>query len=318
MTPSERHVVFGTGQVGSKLVDLLLARGLHVRSVRRTAEASRHPAHEAVQADIYNLEATVDAARGAKVVYHCANAPYHEWPRLLGPMYRHIAAAAQAAGARLVVLDNVYAVGATGRFDEATEERPCSRKGRIRKALADELRAMHLRGDLQVTIGRASDFFGPGADNTTLLHPRAMAQLVAGQTVDVIGDIDQPHSWSYLPDVAHGLMQLGLHGELSGQTYHLPVLSAQTGRAMLTGVANELNLPLRVRRMPSWMMSAAGWFSPVMRELQEMQYQFDHPFVMSDARIRGLLSLAPTPLEAQFAATAAWLRVRGTAPRAQG
>lgn len=311
MGTSEVHVVFGTGQVGSKLVDRLLARGLRVRSVRRSAEASRHAAHEPIQADVYDRDAAVRAASGATVVYHCTNAPYHQWPTQLPLLYRHIAAAAQAAGARLVVLDNVYAVGATGTFDEDTPERPCSRKGVLRKELADELRAQHARGDLAVTIGRASDFFGPGADNTTLLHPRAIAQLLAGQTVDVIGDIDQPHSWSYAPDVAEGLLELGMHPDLAGQTLHLPVLPAQTGRSLLTALAAELKVPLRTRRMPGWMMTVAGWFSPLMRELPEMQYQFESPFVMSDTRIRGLLPIRPTPLEAQIAATAAWLRTRG-------
>jgi nucleoside-diphosphate-sugar epimerase len=306
------HVVFGTGQVGSKLVDRLLARGLRVRSVRRSAEASRHASHEPVQADVYDRDAAIRAAAGATVVYHCTNAPYHAWPTRLPLLYRHIAAAARAAGARLVVLDNVYAVGATGTFDEDTPERPCSRKGALRKELADELRAMHARGDLAVTIGRASDFFGPGADNTTLLHPRAMAQLLSGKAVDVIGDVEQLHSWSYVPDVAEGLLELGLHPELAGQTLHLPVLPAQSGRSLLTALAAELNVPLRTRRMPGWMLKIAGWFSPTMRELPEMQYQFEHPFVMSDARIRGLLPIRPTPLEAQITATANWLRTRSS------
>jgi nucleoside-diphosphate-sugar epimerase len=304
------HVVFGTGQVGGVLVDRLLARGLRVRSVRRSAERSRHAAHEAIQADVYDRDAAIRAAAGATVVYHCTNAPYHQWPKQLPPLYRHIAAAAQRTGARLVVLDNVYAVGASGTFDEQTPEQPCSRKGVIRKALADELRAMHARGELLVTIGRASDFFGPGVENTTLIHARAIAQLLAGQTVDVIGDIDQPHSWSYAPDVAEGLLELGLHPELAGQTLHLPVLPAQTGRSLLTALAAALQVPLRTRQMPGWMLKVAGIFSPLMRELPEMQYQFSSPFVMSDARIRGLLPIRPTPLDEQITATAAWLRNR--------
>jgi nucleoside-diphosphate-sugar epimerase len=308
MHPQELHVVFGTGQVGSQLVDRLLSHGLRVRTVRRSAEESRHSAHETLRADLYDRDAAVRAAEGAAVVYHCANAPYPEWSTKLPPLYRHVAVAAQSAGARLVVLDNVYAVGATGTFDEDTPEQPCSRKGSIRKELTDELRALHARGDVAVTIGRASDFFGPGADNTTLLHPRALQQLRTGATVDVIGDLDQPHSWSYTPDVAEGLFQLGLHPELAGQTLHLPVLPAQTGRAMLTALAAELGVPLRARRMPGWLLRVAGLFSPLMRELPEMQYQFEHPFVMSDARIRTLLPIVPTPLDAQIRATAAWIR----------
>ena len=307
MTDSELHVVFGTGQVGSYLVDRLLAHGVRVRTVRRSAEASRHPMHEAVQADILDRDATVRAAAGAAVVYQCTNAPYHEWPTKLPLLYRHIAAAAQAAHARLVVLDNVYAVGATGTFDEDTPERPCSRKGALRKQLADELRALHARGDVAVAIGRASDFFGPGVEEATLLHTRAIGQLLTGQSIDLIGDIDQPHSWSYAPDVAEGLLRLGLRPDLAGQTLHLPVLPAQSGRSLLTALAAELGVPLRTRRMPTWMLRIAGWFSPLMRELPEMQYPFEAPFVMADARARALLDMQPTPLDEQIRATAAWL-----------
>jgi nucleoside-diphosphate-sugar epimerase len=310
MESPELHVVFGTGQVGSQLVDRLLARGFRVRSVRRSAEAPRHPAHETIQADLYDSEAAIRAAQGASVIYHCTNAPYHQWPTHLPLLYRHIAAAAAATKARLIVLDNVYAVGATGTFDETTPEKPCSRKGLIRKQLADELRSLHQRGELSVTIGRASDFFGPGAENTTLLHPRAISQLMAGKTVDVIGDIDQLHSWSYVPDVAEGLLQLGLHPELAGKTYHLPVLPAQTGRSLLSALARELNVPLNTRRMPNWMLRMSGLFSPLMRELPEMQYQFENPFILSDARIRSLLPLAPTPVSEQITATAKWIRSR--------
>jgi nucleoside-diphosphate-sugar epimerase len=311
MTPL--HVVFGTGQIGRQLVDRLLARGLPVRSVRRSAEASRHPLHQTIQADVHDREAALQAAAGATVVYHCVNVPYHQWSAQLPPLYHHIAAAARAAGAHLVVLDNVYAVGATGTFDEETPEQPCSRKGAIRKQLADELRAMHARGELRVTIGRASDFFGPGANNTVLLHPRATAQLRSGTTVDVLGNVDQPHSWSYVGDVAEGLLQLGLHPELAGQTFHLPVLPAQSGRSLLEALATELGVPLRVRRMSPWMLRMLGWFSPVMREMPEMQYQFENAFIMSDARIRRELSLQPTPLAEQITATAQWIRGLGRA-----
>ena len=308
MSSNELHVVFGTGQVGTQLVDRLLAHGVRVRTVRRSPEASRHPAHEAVQADLHDREAAIRAATGAAVVYHCASAPYDKWPTQLPPLYRHIAAAALAANARLVVLDNVYAVGATGTFDEDTPERPCSRKGLVRKQLADELRLLHAQKGLAVTIARASDFFGPGVEDSTLLHPRAIAQMLSGSTVDVISNIDQPHSWSYTPDVAEGLFQLGLNPEFAGQTLHLPVLPAQTGRFLLSAIATEMGVPMQVRRMPGWMLNMLGWFNPVLRELSEMKYQFEQPFVMSDARIRGLLSIQPTPIAEQITATANWIR----------
>lgn len=308
MSNSDLHVVFGAGQIGSELIDRLLKRGHRVRSVRRSPASSRHELHEVVQADVYDLNAALRAANGATVVYHCANAPYHQWKEQLPPLYRNIASAAKAANARLIVLDNVYSVGATGSFDEATPERPCSRKGMIRKQLSDELREMHAKKELSVTLGRASDFFGAGGDNSALLHPRSMAQLLKGEVVDVLVNIDRPHSWSYPADVAEGLLQLGLHPELSGQTLHLPVLPPQTGRAMLTALAAELGQTLKVRQMPGWLLRVLGWFNPVMGEFPEMMYQFENPFVMSDERIRRLLSIEPTPWATQISETAQWIQ----------
>ncbi|MFM7232220.1 MAG: alpha/beta fold hydrolase [bacterium] len=306
-TSFQTHVVFGAGQVGRLLVDHLLSRGYRVRSVQRSEQRQHHPSLEVVRADVLDKAAALRAAAGATVVYHCAGAPYAQWSSVLPTMYRNIAAAAMATRARLVVLDNVYAVGATGTFDEDTPERPCSRKGALRKQLVDEYRDMHAKGELAVAIGRASDFIGPGANNTMLLHPRSIRQLLSGRKVDVIGDIDQPHSWSYTPDVARGLMELGLHPQLDGLTLHLPVLAPRSVRFMLNALATALKLPLRVRRMPGWMLAAVSTFDPTMGELHEMRYQFENPFVMSDTRIRQLLPLRPTHLSKQVITTAAWL-----------
>jgi hypothetical protein len=122
--------------------------------------------------------------------------------------------------------------------------------------------------------------------------------------------IDQPHSWSHTPDVAEGLFQLGLHPEMAGHTLHLPVPPPLSGRTMLSALAAVLGTELVVRRMPKAMLRMMGWINPMMRELPEMQYQFENPFVtwnplvISDARIRNLLPIGPTPLKDQMPATA--------------
>ena len=309
MNQKQLHVVFGAGQVGSLLANRLVEAGHRVRVVRRKAQTSQHADLEFVQADVYDRDAAIRAAAGATVVYQCTNAPYHAWPTQLPPLYRHIAAAAQAAGARLVVLDNLYMVGKTSApFAETVAEQPCSKKGQVRKDLADELRAMHARGDLRVVFGRASDFFGPGVDQGAIQHPRSMAQLLGGKTVDLLGNADQLHSWSYVPDVAAGLHALGEHPETDGEIFHLPVLPPQTARQQLQALANALDVPLKVRVMPRWLLRSIGLMSPTMREFDEMLYQFDAPMVMVDAKIRTRLGLLPTPLATQMTATAAWIR----------
>lgn len=318
--PLPLHVIFGAGQVGGLLAQQLLAAGQRVRVVRRSPQKANHPHLEVRAADAYDRAQALSAAEGAAVVYQCTNAPYHEWPKLLKPLVTHIADAAQAADARLVVLDNLYMIGQLpqGPFGEDQPEQPTSQKGKIRKQIADDLRDRCRRGDLKLVFGRASDFWGPGVDQGALQHPRLMEQLVRGKTVELLADPGQLHSFSYTPDVARGLMLLGTQGDAVGQVWHLPVLPARTSLAHLQALAGELGQPLRTRQLPRWLLKAAGLFSPMLGELGEMMYQFDGPMRVDSQRFAAAFGAEPTPWEEQVRATAAWMRGRYAAPGAPG
>ncbi len=67
---------------------------------------------------MFDPEAAVRAAGGAEVVYQCTVALYDERTTKRHLLSRHIAATVQSACARFVVVDNVYAVGATVTFDK--------------------------------------------------------------------------------------------------------------------------------------------------------------------------------------------------------
>jgi hypothetical protein len=56
------------------------------------------------------------------------------------------------------------------------------------------------------------------------------------------------------------------------------------------------------------MLRAIGLVMPFMRELPEMAYQWEVPFVIDDAKFRARFGTAPTPLAEQIATTAAWAR----------
>ena len=114
------------------------------------------------------------------------NPPYDAkiWAELVPRYMENLIAAARDAGARLVVLDNVYMLGRPGGrpFDEDTPPNPCSRKGEIRARAAERLFEAHRRGDVLATAGRASDFYGPGGTQTHLgdqFWPRALAGKTA-------------------------------------------------------------------------------------------------------------------------------------------
>jgi nucleoside-diphosphate-sugar epimerase len=314
-TTAQLHVIFGAGQVGSLLAQALLNRGLAVRLVRRSPQQSSHPLLQVCGADAYDPAQAKAAAAGAAVVYQCTNAPYHQWPTHLSRLVLNIADAAQAAGAKLVVLDNLYMLGTlpAGPFAEDQPEQPCSKKGLIRKQIADELRARQRRGELQVVFGRAPDFWGPGVEQGAIQHPRLIDQLLRGAPLDVMASPTVVHSYAFVPDVAEGLAILGTRAAADGRVWHLPVLPAQSSLAHLQALAQALGQPLKTRVMPRWLLQVIGWFSPLMREMPEMMYQFDAPMQVDSTAFCREFGVEPTPFAEQVRQTATWIKDRGPA-----
>ena len=282
------HVVFGAGQVGPPLARLLVAAGHRVRLVRRSDAAVSIPGVEALRADARDAEAAAETARGATAVYHCVNVAYDSalWAAELPRVLDGLIAAAGRTGARLVVLDNLYPLGRPrGRaFSEATPFDPCSRKGEIRARLHQQLEAAVRRGDVRAVTGRASDFYGPGGVGTHFAD-RFWPAALAGKPASMIIPLDTPHTYHFIPDVAAGLAKLGQDPGAEG-TYMLPCQPAEPTRALVDHLAAALGRPITTRRMPPLLLKGLGLFMPIIRELAEMAYQWEEPFVVDDARFR--------------------------------
>ena len=175
------HVVFGTGQVGSALAAHLGGMGIAVRAVSRNRPPTLADGVDWRPADVTDPEAATDAAKGASVVYQCLNAPYNQWPERFPPLQRGVLAAAEASGALLVSLENLYGYGPTGG-KPMTEDLPLAAttvKGRTRAAMTAELLAAAEADRVRIAIGRASDFFGAGVTEGSTLGQRVFGNALA-------------------------------------------------------------------------------------------------------------------------------------------
>jgi nucleoside-diphosphate-sugar epimerase len=307
----ELHVLFGAGQVGGWLARLLLGSGRRVRIARRSPGEAPAGA-EVVLGDASDPAFCARATAGAAAVYHCMNPPYDRraWAALLPRWMDHLIAAAGRARARLVVLDNLYMLGRPGGrpLDEDTPVNPCSRKGEIRARVAERLLEAHRRGDVLATTGRASDFYGPDAP---LGHvgDQFWRGAIAGGSAWVLVDPDAIHTYHYVPDVAAGLLALGTAEEDAyGRPWMLPCAPAESLRALAVRLSGALGRSIRLRAAPRWAVKTAGLFVPLLREVVEMLYQWDEPFVVSDRRFRERFAIAATGADEAAAATVAWAR----------
>jgi nucleoside-diphosphate-sugar epimerase len=306
------QVVFGAGQVGRVLATLLADRGVTVRVVSRRRPAGLAAGTDWRAADAADPDAAGDAAKGAAVIYQCLNAPYAQWPERFPPLQRGVLAAAERTGALLVSLENLYGYGPTGGRP-MTEDLPLAAttvKGRTRAAMTGELLAAAEAGRVRIAIGRASDFFGAGVTQGSALGERVFGSALAGRRADFIGKPDLPHTYSYVPDIAAGLVTLGTDARAVGQVWHLPGPPTVTTQALLELLAAQVGHPVGVRSVPRLALRVLGLFNPMMRGLAEMSYQFDEPFVLDTSKYESVFGAAGTPLAAAIAATVAWYRTR--------
>jgi nucleoside-diphosphate-sugar epimerase len=302
------HVVLGaTGGAGRALVRELVRRRHRVRAVSRSAVGPWPQAVEVTPADIRRAEDVRKACRGAAVVYHAVNVPYAQWQQILPAMADNVIAASSAADAVLVVVDNLYMYGPSlGPMTEETPRRASGAKGQLRAQLEETFLAAHAKGRVGVAIGRGSDFYGPHANSAPDLL--AVRPALRGRIASWPGSLDAPHTLTYLPDFARGLVTLGTQARAWGEVWHIPSGPPVTGRAFITEVFEALGQPPRMRRLGRGMMRLAGLFDRQIREAREVLYQFEQPFVMDTSKFERTFEATITPLRDGIRQTLAALR----------
>ena len=124
-----------------------------------------------------------------------------------------------------------------------------------------------------------------------------------------MGDPDQPHSYSYTPDVATGLVTLGARAE----RHRIGVAPAR-GRHPHHATARRPHL--RPGRPPAPRASppdaprsgSSGLFQPALREYLHTLYQFTDRWVVDDTKFRTAFGNLATPLDDALATTFSWYR----------
>ncbi|WJD95876.1 NAD-dependent epimerase/dehydratase family protein [Streptomyces antimycoticus] len=305
------HVVIGFGPAGAATARLLAEKGHSVRVVT-TSGRSPEPGIEHVALDATDSARLTEAARGVAAIYSCAAPPYHRWASDWPPLASSLCAAAEATGAVLVILGNLYGYGPVDV--PMTEELPLAAtgtKGRVRAAVWEQARDLHEQGRIKAVEVRASDFFGPGVTDGGHLAARVMPKVLRGKPVSSLGDPDTPHSWSYIPDVAAALAEVAGEERAWGRAWHVPTAPAQSTREMVDRLATQAETgPVAVRRLPSAVLGLASLVSPLLRELKEVRYQFDRPFVVDASAYEAAFAVRATPVDEQVKATVEWWRER--------
>ena len=303
------HVIWGTGPLGMAVMRALTAKRETVRMVNRSGKANVLPNVSVVAADAYNLDSAREACQGATVVYQCAKPPHHEWPRKFPPLQANILEATARAAAKLIVGENLYMYGAVPNRP-LTEDLPIAattRKGRTRAQMTEAALAAHRNGKVQVAVGRGSDFFGPGVVESAM-GERAFLPALQGKAASLVGNIDLPHTYTFINDFGEALATLGERDEALGQVWHVPNAEAHTTRQFMTIVFEEIGKPPKMSGMGKLMMRIGGIFIVGARETVEMMYEFEKPFIVDSSKFERTFGKRATPHREAIRQTIEWYR----------
>jgi nucleoside-diphosphate-sugar epimerase len=315
---SELTVVMGAGgNIGSAVVRELAERGERVRGVSRSGRADLPASVKQTGADAANRESLAGALKGASVVYHCIGVPYQQWTKTYPAVMSNLIEVAADLGpeTRVVYADNLYCYGRGGALGgpirEDTPHLATGKKGKLRSRLIEQLLEAHRDRRLKAAIGQASDFFGPGGDNS-VLDFFLFRPLLEGRRVSILAELDRKHSFIYLPDFARFLADLSAEERAYGGVWILPHMEVVTYRELLELAFREAGVDPEgmIRTMPRGVLTVGSLLSSMIREVREVAYQSQVDWVADWGKYRDSFGGRPTPIQQAVRETLAWYRRR--------
>lgn len=293
--PKSKVALFGAaGAIGQSIAAALRAQGQPYRVVGRSAASLKaqfgaDPLAELVTWNPDDPESVRKAAHGIGTLIYLVGVEY--WKFALHPvlMQKTLAGAVAEGVEHFVLVGTVYPYGRP-QTDRVTEQHPRSPhtfKGKMRKAQEELVLAADAAGKLRATVLRLPDFYGPGVDKSFL--GSAFAAASRGGTADLIGPLDRPHQFVFVPDVGPVVLKLAATPAAYGRVWHFGGSGVTTQQEMLAEIERQTGRPLRRRVVGKLLLRLLGLFNPMLREMVEMHYLVTDPVILDDSALEALI-----------------------------
>jgi nucleoside-diphosphate-sugar epimerase len=290
-------ILGANGTIGKVLAKELVKYTDKIRRVSRNP-LRINESDELFPADLNDTTMVEKAIEGSEVVFLVVGLEYKlkvwedKWPKLV----RAVIDACVKYHSRLVFFDNVYMydISAIPHMTEDSPLNPPSRKGLVRKQLAEMIMEEVREGKLLALIARSADFYGPDNQNS-FVTAMVYNNLKKGKAANWFMNANRKHSFTYTPDAAKATALLGNTSDAFNQVWHLPTdKNALTGRQMVELFSKEMKVKNKVSVLPMWMLKILGLFIPLLREMPEMMYQYDRDYFFDSEKFEKRFNVKPT------------------------
>jgi nucleoside-diphosphate-sugar epimerase len=293
-------ILGANGTIGSVLAKELITFTDKIRLVSRYPRKINET-DELYQADLSNPAVVDQAVAGSDVVYVVIGFDYdlkvweEKWPKLI----KATISACIKHNARLVFFDNVYMYGINSipHMTEDSPYNPPSKKGAVRKQIAQMIMDEVKAGRLMALIARSADFYGPDNDKS-FVNEMVYKNFLRGARANWFVDADKKHSFTFTPDAAKATALLGNTDDAYNTIWHLPTdKNTLTGRQFVQLFAREMKVRDKIFVMPVWLIRIVGIFVPVLKEMPEMMYQYDRDYFFDSSKFEKRFKFKTTTYE---------------------
>jgi nucleoside-diphosphate-sugar epimerase len=321
--------LFGAaGAIGQSIAAALDAAGRPYRAIGRSRTALEAAFGHARGAEIVTWNpdepaSVAAAAQGLHTAIYLVGVPYDQFALHPQLMQKTLDGLVAAGVGQLILIGTVYPYGRSrgNPVDEHHPREPHTFKGQMRLAQENLVLDAHGRHGLATLVLRLPDFYGPGVERS-LLHG-AFVGAARGTRAQMLGPLDRPHEFVFVPDVGPVVETLTRTPAAFGGCLHLGGAGTITQREVAARAYALAGRKPKLLVASKPMLRAFGLFSPLMRELVEMNYLMTEPLVLDDSRLQELIGpVKKTPYDAGIRASYAAARdaacaSAGSAPAAR-
>ena len=306
-----KYTILGAGgSVSDALIPELQKCKIDIRLVSRRATLVEGVSDN-ISADLLDPKAVDDAVVGTDVAFLLVGLPYstkvwqEKWPIVM----QNAIDACEKHKVKLVFFDNVYMYGRVeGKMTEETPNNPCSKKGEVRAKIAKMLMDAIKIGKIQGLIARAADFYGPNTP-LSMFTNLAIDNIKKGKKPQALLRDDTKHSFTYIPDTGRALADLAADASAVNQIWHLPTYNpALTGKEMIETFVKYYGNAQKYSVMSKMVINIGSLFIPVVREIKEMLYQYEHNYYFDSTKFEKHFGYGATNYEEGLKQTAEWYK----------
>ena len=297
-------LIIGAGALGLAIGRKLTAAGHQVTYATRSGTAKdRRTSETAATYNYVQLDLLADYQKqlhkfnGVDMVYFCAAPHYWLWHRELVPIVRAALDIAQALHLPLIYADNLYAYGKpTGPLNEQSPLAPIGHKGKARKTALELVLAAHESGKVHTAVVQASDFYGPEVD-ISIIGRNVFTSALDGKTVYCLGNIDKPHSFTFIDDFADAMINVAADRTCYGQVWYAPCAEPISFRNVVELIAQTRQLTPKIRVAPKLLFLLMGLRNKAIKELREVYYLYDSDFIVNSQKYESYFGIKAKSLE---------------------